>query len=193
MAPIGKCTFLQLSAQNCVTREDNSVRESASAYRCFTRVPISRKDIVWRPRWSSQSPYQTQAQAAVATSYQDWLHHLFWFWLSETWRSVPYCVKPRDERATTWPANSDTRDVLSSMRCRTARSNGWRHVLAIANRMSPIIMATLTVFTRLVSFRGAHTKLLGLPSRQSLFTRCGGFVYGYSRNSMACMCSECPE
>ncbi|XP_032685315.1 thioredoxin reductase 2, mitochondrial isoform X1 [Odontomachus brunneus] len=56
--------------------------------------------------------------------------------------------------------------------------------------MLPIIMATLTVFTRLVSFHNAHAKLLGLPYRRELFNRCGGFLYGYNRNAMACMCTE---
>ncbi|KAL6430935.1 hypothetical protein ACFW04_007016 [Cataglyphis niger] len=47
-------------------------------------------------------------------------------------------------------------------------------------------MATLTVFTRLMSIRGMHAKLLELP--HPLLVKCDGFVYG--RSVMACMCTN---
>lgn len=46
-----------------------------------------------------------------------------------------------------------------------------------------IIMATLTLLTRLVTFRSAHAKLLELP-----WSTCNTFPYG--RTAMACMCCE---
>ncbi|KAG5326456.1 TRXR1 reductase, partial [Acromyrmex heyeri] len=55
--------------------------------------------------------------------------------------------------------------------------------------MSPMIMATLTVFARLVSSQCAHAKLLRLTGRQPLFAGCdAGLVYG--RGAMACMCTD---
>ncbi|KYN01382.1 PREDICTED: thioredoxin reductase 1, mitochondrial isoform X2 [Cyphomyrmex costatus] len=56
--------------------------------------------------------------------------------------------------------------------------------------MSPIIMATLTVFARLVSSQCAHARLLRLAGRQSLLAGCdaAGLVYG--RSAMACMCTD---
>ncbi|XP_018341059.1 PREDICTED: thioredoxin reductase 1, mitochondrial isoform X3 [Trachymyrmex septentrionalis] len=56
--------------------------------------------------------------------------------------------------------------------------------------MSPMVMATLTVFARLVSSRCAHAKLLRLTAgRQPLFAGCDtGLVYG--RSAMACMCTD---
>ncbi|XP_012539752.2 thioredoxin reductase 2, mitochondrial isoform X1 [Monomorium pharaonis] len=58
----------------------------------------------------------------------------------------------------------------------------------------PIIMATLTVFARLVSSRCASTKLCGLVRRQPPFAgRCdaGLASYGpYGRSAMACMCTD---
>ncbi|PBC30714.1 thioredoxin reductase 1, mitochondrial isoform X2 [Apis cerana] len=44
-------------------------------------------------------------------------------------------------------------------------------------------MATLTLLTRLVTFRSAHAKLLELP-----WSTCNTFPYG--RTAMACMCSD---
>ncbi|XP_077268268.1 thioredoxin reductase 1 isoform X2 [Temnothorax americanus] len=59
--------------------------------------------------------------------------------------------------------------------------------------MSPIIMATLTVFARLVSLRPGHAKLLGLARRQK--TPLAGCDFGlvYGRSAMACMCGEAAD
>ncbi|XP_011258105.1 thioredoxin reductase 2, mitochondrial isoform X1 [Camponotus floridanus] len=54
--------------------------------------------------------------------------------------------------------------------------------------MSPIIMATLAVFTRLLSLRGAHAKLFGLPRWHPTLVKCDDLIYGGS--AMACMCTE---
>jgi hypothetical protein len=48
------------------------------------------------------------------------------------------------------------------------------------NPTSPtIVMATLTMFTRIISFRGAHTGLLGLPHRSPPF-KCDISIYGWN-------------
>ncbi|XP_020281799.1 thioredoxin reductase 2, mitochondrial isoform X2 [Pseudomyrmex gracilis] len=57
--------------------------------------------------------------------------------------------------------------------------------------MSPIIMATLAVFTRLVSFRGAQAKVFRLPYQRLLLARCDG--PDYRRNAMNCMCNLSTE
>ncbi|XP_011632561.1 thioredoxin reductase 2, mitochondrial isoform X2 [Pogonomyrmex barbatus] len=56
--------------------------------------------------------------------------------------------------------------------------------------MSPIIMATLTVFARLMSSRCAHARLLGLPTRwRPLFVACDADSV-YDRSAMACICTD---
>ncbi|CAL1683937.1 unnamed protein product [Lasius platythorax] len=59
---------------------------------------------------------------------------------------------------------------------------------ATVNRVSPIIMATLTMFTRLVSLRGAQTRLLGLPCNHPSLVKYDGYFYGGI--AMACMCTD---
>ncbi|GAB1867660.1 Thioredoxin reductase 1, mitochondrial [Camponotus japonicus] len=54
--------------------------------------------------------------------------------------------------------------------------------------MSPIIMATLAMFTRLASLRGAHAKLLGLPRWHPSLVKCDDLFYG--GGTMACLCTE---
>lgn len=49
-----------------------------------------------------------------------------------------------------------------------------------------IIMATLTLLARIVTFRSAHAKLLEFS-----WPRCNTFPYG--RTTMACMCCECQD
>lgn len=73
---------------------------------------------------------------------------------------------------------------------RDATDVTWRKPW-VAPWMSPIIMATLAMFTRLASLRGAHAKLLGLPRWHPSLVKCDDLVYG--GGTMACLCSEWNE
>lgn len=76
-------------------------------------------------------------------------------------------------------AHSRRGSIMTDVTCRNR---------ATVNRVSPIIMATLTMFTRLVSLRGAQTRLLGLPCNHPSLVKYDGYFYGGI--AMACMCSE---